>query len=128
HNIIISLRKDTSCVCSEGKVNVKQGKIVPPVMVKKADGTYEPSKKKLLAKLANSQGTAAHLYYVSNGMSQTFSTNDNFIGNIFFVDVLKRKVVANSTAPSPNDIAGAQPAGLSEKEKEIIKKTYDGLQ
>jgi outer membrane protein OmpA-like peptidoglycan-associated protein len=128
HNIIISLRTDTSCTCGEGKVNVKGGKIVPPVMVKKVDGTYEPSKRKLLAKLAKSQATSAHLYFISNGMSQTFSTNDHYWANLFFVDALKRKVVANSTAPSPDDIAGIQPGGLTEKEKELIKTTYQGLQ
>ncbi len=128
HNIIISLRTDTSCVCSEGKVNVKGGKIVAPVMVKKTDGTYEPSKKKLLSKQAKSVPQQAHLYLITNGMSQTFSTDDHYWCNLFFVDALKRKVVPNSTAPSPDDIAGVQPAELDEKEKELIKKTYEGLQ
>jgi len=127
HNVVLSLRSDTSCVCSEGKVTVKGGKIVPPVMVKKVDGTYEPSKRKLLQKLAKSEGTSAHLYLVSNGMSQTFSTNDNYTANIFFIDALKRKVVPNSTAPSPNDIEGVQ-IEMNDKEKELIRKTYEGLQ
>jgi outer membrane protein OmpA-like peptidoglycan-associated protein len=128
HNIVISLRKDTSCICVEGKISTKHGEIIPPLMVKREDGTYEQSKKKLLPKLLKGEGVPSHLFYVSNGMSQTFMTNDAYIANIFFVDFLKRKVVSPAIAPSPNDISGVQPGGLNEKEKELIKKTYEGLQ
>ncbi len=125
HNVVFSLRRDSTCVCTEGKASIKNGKIVPPILVKKVDGTYEPTKKKLLPKLANDEAAAAHLYFVTNGMSQTFSTDDYYTANIFFVDLLKRKVVENAPAPSPDDIEGIQ---LNQKEKELVRKTYEGLQ
>ncbi len=47
HEVVYSIRTDTSCFCGEAKVTVKDGLIVPYALVKKQDGTYEETKKKL---------------------------------------------------------------------------------
>jgi outer membrane protein OmpA-like peptidoglycan-associated protein len=127
HNVVFSLRSDTSCFCGEGKISVKDGLIIPNLMVKKKDGTYEAAKRVLHPKTTQGEAVTHYMFTVFNGMSQTFLTRDYYNVNLFFIDYLKRKVVPNAEAPSPNDIEGKQIV-LDTKEKEIIRKAYEGLQ
>jgi len=128
HNVVFSVRDGKVCGCGEGKVTVKDGKIIPPLLVKKVDGTYEHSKKMLHAHTWKEESFDVQRFDIVNGMSASFRTDDDMVGNLFFIDYLKRKVVANAPARSPNDIEGRQPAVLNEKEKEILKQAYEGLQ
>jgi outer membrane protein OmpA-like peptidoglycan-associated protein len=127
-NVVYSVRDGKVCACGEGKVTVKDGKILPSLLVKKVDGTYEPSKKTLHSHTWKEEAHEVERFDIVNGMSPSFRTDDDMVANLFFIDYLKRKVVANATAPSPNDIAGRQPVTLNEKEKEIIRNAYEGLQ
>ena len=127
HNVVYSVRDGKVCACGEGKVTVLNGKIVPSLLVKKVDGTYEPAKKKLHHSTFKDEALEVERFDIVNGMSPSFRTDDDMVANLFFIDALKRKVVANAPAPSPNDIEGNQPASLNEKEKEIIRQAYEGL-
>jgi outer membrane protein OmpA-like peptidoglycan-associated protein len=127
-NVVFSVRDGKVCACGEGKVTVKDGKILPSLLVKKVDGTYEPSKKLLHSHTWKEESFDVQRFDIVNGMSASFRTEDDMVGNLFFIDYLKRKVVANAPAPSPNDIEGRQPVTLNEKEKEILKQAYEGLQ
>jgi outer membrane protein OmpA-like peptidoglycan-associated protein len=125
-NVVFSARKNDTCFCGEGKVFLRDGKILPSVLVKKTDGTYEPAKKVLHPNVKRGEGVKPTNFTVYKGMSSTFLTDDYYVINLFFIDYLKRKVVPNAQAPSPNDIEGIQ-IQLSEKEKEIVQKAYEGL-
>jgi outer membrane protein OmpA-like peptidoglycan-associated protein len=127
-NVVYSLRDGKVCACGEGKVTVENGKIIPSFMVKKVDGTYEPAKKLLHRHTWKEEAHEVERFDIVNGMSPSFRTDDDMVANIFFVDFLKRKVVANAPAPNPNDIVGRQPVSLNAKEKEILKQAYEGLQ
>lgn len=126
HEVVYSARKDTTCFCGEGKVIVKGGVITPQMQVKKTDSTYEDVKKVLHPKKMKDETGRANQYTVSKGMSQSFLTDDYYVINIFFVEYLKRKVVPNIEAPSPDDIAGKQ-IQMDPKEKEVLRKAYEGL-
>lgn len=134
-NVVISLRQNDSCTCVEGKVTVKNGLIVPQVMVKKVDGSYELARRTLDSRTNTQDHSLGNPFSIINGMSQTFSTADYAVVNLFFIDYLKAKQQAMVQAPNPDDInnqpvktvAASKPAALTEKEKEIIKKAYDGL-
>ena len=126
--VVYSVRDGKVCACGEGKVNVVKGKIVPEFWVKKVDGTYEPAKKVLHGHTWKEEAHDVERFDIVNGMSPSFRTDDDMVANLFFIDALKRKVVANAPAPSPDDIAGKQPVELNAKEKEIIKQAFEGLQ
>jgi outer membrane protein OmpA-like peptidoglycan-associated protein len=132
-NVVLSLRQNDSCTCVEGKVTVKNGLIVPNVLVKKVDGSYEPARRTLDSRTNSQDHSLGNPFSISNGMSQTFSTADYAVVNMFFIDYLKAKPVAVAVAPNPDDIDNkpapppAKESTLSEKEKAIIKKAYDGL-
>ncbi len=127
HNVVVSLRTDTGCFCGQGKITVKDGRIIPSLLVKKEDGTYEPARRQLHPKMTQGNIVSQNQDRVYKGMSQTFMTYDNELADLFFIDFLKRKVVPNAQAPSPDEIAGVQ-IELNEKEKDIVQKAYDGLQ
>jgi outer membrane protein OmpA-like peptidoglycan-associated protein len=126
HEVVFSIRTDTSCFCGEGKITVKDGAIVPSFMVKKTDGTYEAARKSLHPKTGQGDNSLRNVFTVENGMSQSFLTDDYYTVNLFFTKYLKRKVVPNQAAPNPNDISGVQ-IELTPKEKEIVMKAYEGL-
>jgi outer membrane protein OmpA-like peptidoglycan-associated protein len=125
-NVVISLRTDTGCHCVLGKVTVAGGKLVPSVMVKKVDGTFEPAKRELHVNMDQGHVTSQAQYDIYKGMSATFLTEGHEIADIFFIDYLKRKVVANAKAASPGDIGGVQ-IELKGAEKEAVDKAYEGL-
>lgn len=128
HDVIVSSRKDSITICVEGQINVKGGKIELPLMVKKIDGTYEPAKKQLHVRQGTGDnGPTGNLYSIIQGMSETFVTDDYYIANIFFVDCLKPAVKANAPAPSVNQIPGKTKVAVTEAEKEVIRKAYEGL-
>jgi outer membrane protein OmpA-like peptidoglycan-associated protein len=126
HNVVFSARKDRECFCGEGKIAVKDGFIIPSLLVKKSDGTYEPAKKTLHPKTNTGEGENPAKFTIFSGMSASFLTDDYYIVNLFFTDYLKRKVVDNAAAPNPNDISGVQ-IELTAVEKEVIRKAYEGL-
>lgn len=134
-NVVISLRQNDSCFCVEGKVTVKNGNILPQVLVKKVDGSYEPARRALDSRTNTQDHSFANPFSIINGMSQTFSTADYAVVNLFFIDYLKAKQQQMVQAPNPNDInntpvktiAASKPAALTEQEKAIVKKAYDGL-
>jgi len=126
-NVVVSIRNGKVCTCGEGKVTVKNGKIIPSLMVKKADGTYEPAKKQLHPSTFKEEALEVERFDIVNGMSPSFRTDDDMVANLFFIDYLKRKVVANAPAPSPDAIEG-RPIEMNDKEKDIMKKVYEGLQ
>jgi outer membrane protein OmpA-like peptidoglycan-associated protein len=125
--VVVSLRKDTSCICGEGKVMVEGGRIIPLLQIKKIDGTYEPAKKKLHSSTWKEEAHEAERFDIVNGMSPSFRTDDEFVADLFFIDFLKRKVVPNAPAPKPGEISGVQ-IELNEKEKEVLRQAYEGLQ
>ncbi|MEO8146466.1 MAG: OmpA family protein [Bacteroidia bacterium] len=127
HNVVFSLRTDTSCTCAEGKLTVKDGKIIPMALIKKVDGTYEPAKRSLHPKTGQGDNSLGNVFTIIKGMSFTFLTDDYANVNAFFIEYLKPPVKENVTAPNPNDIIN-KPVEVSEKEKEIIKKAYEALQ
>jgi len=127
HNVVYSVRDGKVCSCGEGKVTVKDGKIVPSLMVKKVDGTYEPAKKKLHPSTFKEEALQVQRFDIVNGMSPSFRTDDDMVANLFFIDALKRKVLANAPAPSPDEIAGVSVV-MNDNEKEVVKKAYEGLQ
>jgi outer membrane protein OmpA-like peptidoglycan-associated protein len=126
-NVVVSLRTDTGCYCALGKITVTGGKIVPYLLVKKSDGTYEPAKRQLHVNMDQGHVTSQSQYDIYKGMSATFLTDGHELADIFFIDYLKRKLVDNAPAPSPNEIEGVQ-IQLKGKEKETVEKAYEGLQ
>jgi outer membrane protein OmpA-like peptidoglycan-associated protein len=125
-NVVYSLRTDTGCYCGQGKVTVKNGKIEPYFLVKKADGTFEEAKRELHVNMKQGDVTSQAQYEIYKGMSHTFQTTTFELADLFFIDYLKRGVVENAKAPNPNEIGGVQ-MELPKEEKEIIQKAYEGL-
>jgi outer membrane protein OmpA-like peptidoglycan-associated protein len=126
HNVVFSARKEKECTCGEGKIVVKYGNIIPGLLVKKSDGTYQPAKKTLHPKTNTGEGENPAKFTVFSGMSASFLTDDYYIVNLFFVDYLKLKVLDNAAAPSPKDISGVQ-VELTPLEKEVVRKAYEEL-
>lgn len=132
HQIVISIRKDGNCECIEGKVNVIGGKIKGPVMVKKEDGSYEPTKKKLNPNTGKGENDLGAVNFIHKGMSPTISTSEMDVVNLFFVDCLKPEVKKNVAAPSPNDLKGNDGTKAAEtikpiEDTEIINKAVAAL-
>lgn len=130
HNVVISLRQNDSCICVEAKVSVQGGSIVPNVMVKMADGSYDPARRTLRSTTGKDDNSLGNVFSIHNGMSETFATEDYAVVNIFFVEYLKAPVQNVVEAPSPDQIVNTpkpvDPAKAA-KEKEVLKKAYDGL-
>ncbi|MFI5218231.1 MAG: OmpA family protein [Bacteroidia bacterium] len=127
HRVVYSARKDSICYCGEGKITVKDGNIIPGLLIKKIDGTYEPARKTLHLNTKRGEGITPNMYTAPSGISSSFLTDDFYIVNLFFIDFLKRKVVPDAPAPSPDEISGIQ-IELNKEEKEIVRKAYEGLQ
>ncbi len=130
-NIVISMRQNDSCICVEGKVTVKDGNIIPQVLVKKADGSYDPARRTLDSRTNTDDHSLGNPFSISNGMSQTFSTSDYAVVNMFFIDYLKAPVQDVVQAPSPNQIVNTPKAtpvpAKAVKEKDVLKQVSDGL-
>src|SRR4029078_100572 len=89
-NVVYSIRNRCVCACGEGKVTVKDGKILPSLLVKKVDGTYEPAKKSLHSSTWKKEAMDVERFDIVNGMSPSFRTDDDMVANLFFIDFLKR--------------------------------------
>ena len=97
--LIIALKKDNIGRCFMGKVAVKNGEIVPPVYIEKADGTFEEFKGDLSPAFANVSLDMRRK--IEDGMTTTLITAENETLKGFFIDFLADKPKANKLAPSP---------------------------
>lgn len=105
--VIITLRNnnDGTSQCYMGKVDVAGGKIVLPLWVQKADGSFDTfgaiSGKKLDPGFTSSM-SEDELLAVKDGMSISFRTSDMEFGRLFFYKFLEDKPKALKVAPSPS--------------------------
>ena len=106
HDVILTMRNTTdgTSACYMGRVEVAGGKIKPPFMVQKEDGTYDTfghlSGKRLDPAFEKSL-TEDELLAIHNGMSINMKTADLEYGRIFFYQFLNEKPKALKKAPSP---------------------------
>jgi len=108
-NVIISIRNnaDGTSKCYLGKVEVSGGKIKPPVMVQREDGTFDTFGKlsgKRLDPLFMKGLTEDELFAIHDGMSVSFKTEDMEYGRIFFYTFIGEKPQKFKEAPSPNSL------------------------
>jgi len=96
--LIIAIRKDNVSHCFTGKITVKNGEIVPPVLIEKADGTFEEFQREISPAFANTPIPMRRK--IENGMTITFLSSDNETVKGFFIDFLADKPKANKVAPS----------------------------
>lgn len=90
-NIIISIRTGDEARCYNGRVEVKDGKII--AMYRLLDnGTYEPYKPKLKYDVPHT---------IVNGISVTLLTQSEELVNVIFPKTLKPKKANYTTAPDP---------------------------
>lgn len=100
-DIVISLRKEGYSECFMGKVDVVNGKIKPPVLVGKEDGTFETLAEaglRLDPAMISSMSPDA-LVTISDGMSITAYTTDRESVKIFFYKYVNDKPKKNKVAP-----------------------------
>ncbi len=104
HEVIVTVRGEDNSECYLGKATVADGKIVPPLLVQKQDGSFESYAtlgKKLDPSWVASQNKET-IYEITDGMSVTFYTSDKEIGKIFFYTFVNDKPKANKKAPAPS--------------------------
>lgn len=90
-NVIISIRTGAEARCYNGRVEVKDGKVV--AMYRLLDnGTYEPYKPKLKYDVPAT---------IVNGISATQLTQSEELINVIFPKTLKPKKAGYTTAPDP---------------------------
>ena len=106
HDVILSLRNTSQGTsnCFVGKVTVEGGKIKPPVIVEKEDGSFDT-----FVALTGIQGDPVFmknmgdaLFSIHEGMSVNFQMADAEFGRIFFYKFLNEKPKAPKKAPSPS--------------------------
>ncbi len=90
-DVIISVRSGPSAQCYNGKVEVKDGKIIS-MSRKLADGSFENFKPKLKYEVPMT---------IINGISVTLLTMDDDLVNVIFPKTLKPKKVGYTSAPDP---------------------------
>jgi hypothetical protein len=99
--IIISIRKDGYSQCFMGKVDVENGKLKPPVLIAKDDGSFETLAQTGLkldpASIAAKDPDA--LATITDGMSVTAYTTDHETVKIFFYKFVNAKASKNKVAP-----------------------------
>lgn len=99
--IIISIRKDGYSQCFMGKVDVENGKLKPPVLIAKDDGSFESLAATGLkldpASLAAKDPDA--LSTITDGMSVTAYTSDHETVKLFFYKFVNAKGAKNKVAP-----------------------------
>jgi hypothetical protein len=93
-DVIITFRNGGEAECYNGKVDVKDKKVVA-MYLKMEDGSYELVKKK--SKYDNVPVT------ITNGMSSTVVTKEDELINVLFVKKIKPKKAGFEKAPDPND-------------------------
>jgi hypothetical protein len=99
--VIISIRKDGYSQCFMGKVDVENGKLKPPVLIAKDDGSFESLAQTGLkldpASLAAKDPDA--LSTITDGMSVTAYTSDHETVKLFFYKFVNAKGAKNKVAP-----------------------------
>ncbi len=106
HNIVVSIRNtsDGTSKCYMGKVEVSGGKIKPPIMVQKEDGTFDTfgalTGKRLDPMFVKSM-TEDELFAIHDGMSVNMKSADMEYGRIFFYTFVSEKPKKLKEAPSP---------------------------
>jgi hypothetical protein len=90
-DIIISVRVGDEAQCYNGKVEVKDGKIIA-MYRKLADGSFEVYKPKMKFEAPMT---------IVNGISLTMLTMDDDLINVIFPKTLKPKKVGYTSAPDP---------------------------
>lgn len=106
HPVVITLKSESSGVCMMGKIQVTNGKIVPPLMVQQEDGEYIAANlmgKKLDPGFTGTM-SADELYTVTDGMSILFRTASQEYGRLLFYTFAKKDKTANKVAPSPDEL------------------------
>jgi hypothetical protein len=104
--VVITLKSESSGVCMMGKIQVTNGKIVPPLMVQQEDGEYVAANlmgKKLDPGFTGTM-SADELYKISDGMSVLFRTASQEYGRLLFYTFAKKDGTANKVAPSPDEL------------------------
>lgn len=90
-DVIITVRSGADAHCYNGKVVVKDGKVLT-MWRELADGTFEEYKPKAKFDVPIT---------ITNGISKTLLTKDDDLVNVIFPKTLKPKKVAYTTAPEP---------------------------
>jgi hypothetical protein len=93
-DVIITFRNGGDAECFNGKVEVKEGKVIA-MYLKKEDGTYELVKKK-------SKYDKIPVV-ITNGMSSTIVTKEDELINVLFIKKIKPKQAGFEKAPDPSD-------------------------
>lgn len=93
-DVIITFRNGGDAECYNGKVEVKEGKVIG-MFLKMEDGSYEVVKKK--SKYDNIP------VKVTNGMSSTIVTKEDELINVLFIKKIKPKKAGFEKAPEPGD-------------------------
>jgi len=99
--VVISIRKEGFSKCFMGKVDVENGRLVPPVYVAKQDGTFETLGQTGLkldpASVAAKDPNA--LTTITDGMSITAYTDDHEVVKLFFYKYVNTAASMNKEAP-----------------------------
>lgn len=109
HNIVVSIRNtsDGTSKCYMGKVEVSGGKIKPPIMVQKEDGSFDTFNSltgKQLDPMFVKSMTEDELFAVRDGMSINMKSADMEYGRIFFYTFVSAKPKKLKEAPSPKSL------------------------
>ena len=90
YKTIITLRKDTVCTCIEGRVRIKNLQMELPILIKNKEGKFVPVKDEgLLLNEVYEKSNLSRELSVRNGRSVTYLTNQNSLGDIFFIELVK---------------------------------------
>ena len=104
HDVIVTVRGEDNTQCLMGKATVQSGKIVPPLLIQKQDGSFEPASS--LGKQLDQNWLATQnketVFDVTDGMSITFYTTDKDMVKLFFYTFVSEKAKANKVAPAPS--------------------------
>ncbi len=106
HEVVLSLRKDEYSQCFMAKIKVLSGRIVPPLLIAKEDGSFEAfsAMGKKIDPAFLSGKSDEELLKITDGMSITFYTTDRETAKLFFYTFVKGKGVANKVAPSVSEL------------------------
>lgn len=104
HEVIITIRKDEQCKSMQGKVDVKDNKIVRGTLwLLKTDGTYEKPERTLSNKYTTNSETKLDNSII-NGMSPSFMTSQGEQINFFFYKSFNKTPREYKPAPKPSEI------------------------
>jgi hypothetical protein len=92
-DVIICFRTGNEAQCFNGKVDVKENKVIA-FYIKREDNSYEQVKKKM-----KMEGPVP----IHSGVSQTMLTTEDELINVMFVKKIRPKKAGFSKAPMPGD-------------------------